>query len=163
MSPTHSDKTTRTLPRSETNWRTAGWRHFSMICWRTSSMSTHYGSNDTPGKRDVTTHSLKPVQRRWLKQSKQGCLCPADTIRSGRARSKRPQSTRTISLLNTHHRDSRTKRATETELGTFKAVHRWETTVHGRRQTRTVLHPKATRRMPGRVGGGVWVDGLRVG
>ena len=69
-----------------------------------------------------------------------------------------------LDFLNTHHRDSRTKRATETELGTFLKPYiagKQRSMVDGKREPFCTL--KATRRMPGRVGGGVWVDGLRVG
>ena len=100
MSPTHSDKTTRTLPRSETNWRTAGWRHFSMICWRTSSMNTHYGIQSV---RQASAMSPRTASSRCSGVAgaiKAGVPLPCrHQGRSGRARSKRPQSTRTISTF----------------------------------------------------------------
>ena len=79
MSPTHSDKTTRTLPRSErlVNGGLAAFLH-DLLAHQLDEHALRHPVN-TPGKRDVTTHSLKPVQRWWLERLKQGCLCPADT------------------------------------------------------------------------------------
>ena len=100
----------------------------------------------TPGKRDVTIHSCKPIERWWFERLKAGWLVHTQSADGkGNASHGFPWPDRILKaevhnnyleFLDKHYRDGRARRATETELGTFlqKYATQQRSMVEGKRQ-----------------------------
>ena len=78
----------------------------------------------TPGKRDVTALSLKPVQHWWLERLHMGNFADGEAEWPEKML-KAAALEDYLLFLDKHHRDGRTRRATETELGTFLQPYGW--------------------------------------
>jgi hypothetical protein len=105
----------------------------------------------TPGKRDVTALSLKPIQHWWLERLTSGYFTDCDDGAHARTDKwpttilKAQLNSDYLMFLDRYHRDSRTRRATETELGTFLKPYAksYRAMVNGKREMFCELRPLA--------------------
>ena len=98
----------------------------------------------TPGKRDVTAHSLKPIQRWWFECLRIGAIGADDDVWPTKTQ-KAALHFDFMGFLERHH-ERWGRKATETELGTFLQpyiVQQTREMVQGKRQRFCELRPLA--------------------